>query len=368
MGNKRVAVEEIRNITRMLKEAVSKGNMPPHRIGIAKRVLDEKLELLKIKSLPLGSFFIDVPVEGKPYPNEHACRLKDPDDFERFARKNCFRRVANKCLDFIFGIKSNKAVVQAYRYKLSANWTAAAARAHCRRAGGKFEAASGEGKQDTGFETKFSGSPRNPFGSHCSFQFKGGISGYRKAWRLHFSQINGGALSAGASGPIRGTVRRVAMIAAAMKPACKVVESDGIGARTGAKSPLSGSYPEKPSDYGLTKWKKPSDENIDPPEKATQFTCSDLNIIKRAATAEIKRRIKDREKEGKEGAVSLEGSMVFDNLMNNLFDKAKKKFDCECIECGWKVKSTKHCRDLKCKKCGGEMRREDRPGPGKEED
>ena len=44
----------------------------------------------------------------------------------------------------------------------------------------------------------------------------------------------------------------------------------------------------------------------------------------------------------------------------------KQKFNCECIKCGYKIQSEKHCKDLKCEKCGGQMRRAERPGPGQE--
>ena len=147
-------------------------------------------------------------------------------------------------------------------------------------------------------EAKFVGSPRNPFGSHCSFRFKGGMDGYKAAWRCHFSKVGGGATTGAASGPIRGTVRRCAMIAAAMKPKCNLPSTESIGARTGPKSPLKCNFPSKPSDYGLSSWLNASDEGIDPPEKAMRFTCQDLALIKRAALAEIKRRAEDREKEG----------------------------------------------------------------------
>ena len=43
----------------------------------------------------------------------------------------------------------------------------------------------------------------------------------------------------------------------------------------------------------------------------------------------------------------------------------KEKFSCECIKCGHKVQSDKHCKDIKCSECGGEMRRAERPGPGR---
>jgi len=50
-------------------------------------------------------------------------------------------------------------------------------------------------------------------------------------------------------------------------------------------------------------------------------------------------------------------------------EKAKKeKFECECIDCGHKLKSEKHCKDIKCSECGGEMRRVERPGPGRSVD
>lgn len=43
-----------------------------------------------------------------------------------------------------------------------------------------------------------------------------------------------------------------------------------------------------------------------------------------------------------------------------------EKYKCECIKCGHKLESEKHCKDIKCPECGGEMRRVGRPGPGRE--
>jgi len=40
-------------------------------------------------------------------------------------------------------------------------------------------------------------------------------------------------------------------------------------------------------------------------------------------------------------------------------------FECECLKCGYKLKTNKHCIDTKCPRCGGEMRRVDRPGGGR---
>jgi len=38
---------------------------------------------------------------------------------------------------------------------------------------------------------------------------------------------------------------------------------------------------------------------------------------------------------------------------------------CACIKCGYQMVSESHCEDLKCPKCGGQMRREERPGIGR---
>ena len=44
------------------------------------------------------------------------------------------------------------------------------------------------------------------------------------------------------------------------------------------------------------------------------------------------------------------------------------QYECECIECGHTLKTDEHCKDLKCPKCGGQMRRKERPGPGQKSD
>ena len=43
----------------------------------------------------------------------------------------------------------------------------------------------------------------------------------------------------------------------------------------------------------------------------------------------------------------------------------QEKYNCECIECGYRIESEEHCADLSpCPKCGGTMRRVERPGQG----
>jgi ATP-dependent protease ClpP protease subunit len=82
-----------------------------------------------------------------PYPNEHACRLRDPGDFQ----PNSFRRMSRdhdgKRYDVIIGrLKGESATTeQAYRYPKTV-WTADAAHSHCEDHDGRFEAAT-EGDQ-----------------------------------------------------------------------------------------------------------------------------------------------------------------------------------------------------------------------------
>ena len=64
----------------------------------------------------------------------------------------------------------------------------------------------------------------------------------------------------------------------------------------------------------------------------------------------------DDEEEQIEEAIEGEDNMETENI---------KKFSCECIKCGHKMESDKHCKDILCSECGGEMRRAERPGPGR---
>lgn len=51
-----------------------------------------------------------------------------------------------------------------------------------------------------------------------------------------------------------------------------------------------------------------------------------------------------------------------------VLSKNLKSYKCECLECGYNIETEKHCNELICPKCGGEMRRAERPGVGKDTD
>jgi hypothetical protein len=75
-----------------------------------------------------------------PYPNEHACRLANPNDVKVVG--SITREHEGKPYRILVGKRAGKtgSEAQAYRYPKD-EWTAAAARAHCEKAGGSFEAA-----------------------------------------------------------------------------------------------------------------------------------------------------------------------------------------------------------------------------------
>ena len=79
----------------------------------------------------------------KPYPNEHACRLQDPDKFSEFRRGTHSHE--GKKYSVIFGKPKEGEgwEEQAYRYDKDI-WEATEARSHCKSHDGKFEAAKPE--------------------------------------------------------------------------------------------------------------------------------------------------------------------------------------------------------------------------------
>jgi HK97 family phage prohead protease len=81
----------------------------------------------------------------KPYPNEHACRLKNPDDFQDGTFRRMKREHEGKEYSVILGrLKGEDTMTeQAYRYDKKV-WSAKEAGAHCKSHDGSFEAASEE--------------------------------------------------------------------------------------------------------------------------------------------------------------------------------------------------------------------------------
>ena len=86
----------------------------------------------------------DMDTEEKPYPNEHACRMREPGDFEIF--RNREEVAAGKTIRVIYGQEkgTDEWDIQSYRMPTS-EWSEAEARGYCSDHDGiKFEPATGE--------------------------------------------------------------------------------------------------------------------------------------------------------------------------------------------------------------------------------
>ena len=86
-----------------------------------------------------------------PYPNEHACRLKSPSDFQPDSFRRVTRDHEGKEYSIIMGRLKGETTMteQTYRYDKT-KWTESEAKAHCKEHKGTFEPAlKGEGEAET---------------------------------------------------------------------------------------------------------------------------------------------------------------------------------------------------------------------------
>lgn len=85
------------------------------------------------------------PGETRPYEGEHACRLEDPDGYDRFRRENAFDEDDGRQIDAIWGVDESGdddvVDLQSLRYPVE-DWVESDARDHCTAEGGiEFEPA-----------------------------------------------------------------------------------------------------------------------------------------------------------------------------------------------------------------------------------
>lgn len=94
-------------------------------------------------------------VVSKPFPNQHACRLRNPDDFQDGSFRTTTRESDGKEYSIISGRLTGETTMteQAFRYDKDV-WTTSAARTHCNEHDGSFEAASE--KEETVSSSQFS--------------------------------------------------------------------------------------------------------------------------------------------------------------------------------------------------------------------
>ena len=101
-----------------------------------------------------------------------------------------------------------------------------------------------------------------------------------------------------------------------------------------------------------------------PPDKIKDLPKGAQEVWIKAYNAAYKQYDKDEEKANKVAWSAVEKSGYSKNKQGKWVKEAKEKYNCECLKCHHKLTSEKHCRDIKCPECGGEMRRVERPGAG----
>ena len=90
----------------------------------------------------------ELPDHSKPYPNFHACRMREPDEFDRF--RTAAETIDDKPVEVLYGRETETGdwAIASYRLPLD-DWTEAEARAFCTDHDGiKFEPATGEDDSD----------------------------------------------------------------------------------------------------------------------------------------------------------------------------------------------------------------------------
>jgi HK97 family phage prohead protease len=94
-----------------------------------------------------------LPDNSKPYPNFHACRIREPDEFDRF--RTASETVDDKPVEVLYGREKESGDWDIASYRLpSGEWTEAEARTFCEDHDGiKFEPATGEEDSDATDDT-----------------------------------------------------------------------------------------------------------------------------------------------------------------------------------------------------------------------
>ena len=153
----------------------------------------------------------------RPYPNEHAARLRDPDQYDRFRRSN---DRGGAGVDFIFGIKDETAELQAIRFKLS-RFTAAEARGWLKDNGYEpleFEPATNEKAMDA--ELQRAAADQLKVGDYVSWNSSGGTA----RGQIERVERDGSIDVPDSSFTVNGTPEDPAALIAVFRP-----ESDGEG-------------------------------------------------------------------------------------------------------------------------------------------
>lgn len=304
-----------------------------------------------------------------PYENEHACRLRDPGDFKDGSFRRTERKHEGKTYSVIMGkLKGQDAMTeQAYRYKKD-TWTAAQARDHCKDHDGSFEPAKDSKANEFGdierriiaFEqTELRVDDDRPM--LVGYAAKTGIFTDLGWFR---EKIAPGAFADVLGDDVRCLKNHDPnLILGRTTNQTLRIRENSVGLRYENDLPDTNTGRDVREEvrrrdisgcsFAFTiaedAWVRYDDDR--PPERT---------IVKLRRLYDVGPVTYPAYPDTTVAARSLE---IHRNTHSD-----EGKYECECIECGHTLKTDEHCKDIKCPKCGGQMRRKERPGPGQKSD
>lgn len=158
-GKLSLGVQRAREVLSLMKDGII-NEMSIGYNPIKEKMIDGVRHLQEIKLYDVSpvsfaanteAVVLGVKTEGKPFPNEHACRLRDPGDFDEDSFRRMTRTSDGKKYFVIMGKLEGEDTMteQAYRYDKEV-WEKDDAETHCGEHDGSFEAATGSSALDAG--------------------------------------------------------------------------------------------------------------------------------------------------------------------------------------------------------------------------
>jgi HK97 family phage prohead protease len=376
-----------------------------------------------------------------PYENEHACRLREPGDFEKDSFRRTSRKHKGKEYDVIMGkLKGDDSMTeQAYRYKKN-KWTASEAKSHCKEHDGKFEAAKDSKSEDIicqgcNKSLRYTDIPESGMGyiecPYCKnlidqtgkvlneknyksenmetrdispdigeLRIEGDdqpmLVGYATKYGNFYDlgwfkeRIKKGAFDDVLDSDVRCLKNHNPdLILGRTTNETLRLNSNSVGLRfendipdtttgrdireeirRGDITGCSFAFTVAEDDWKYFDDGRPSERTIVkiaqlfdvgpvvyPANPETSVVARDTTIAVRSLDAFKKKKEQEQRTDEPEERTETKDE-----------ENRKKEYECECIECKHTLKTKKHCKDVKCPECGGDMRRKERPGPGRSQE
>jgi HK97 family phage prohead protease len=320
-------------------------------------------------------------IEQRPYENEHACRLRNPDDFKDGSFRRTKRKHEGKEYSVIMGkLKGEDTMTeQAYRYNKE-TWTASSARSHCSSHDGTFEAAKSSKSDNQDIELRFLDFEETEIRVDDEKPILVGYAARTNSWTdLGFfkERIKPGAFEDVMDDDVRCLKNHDPnLILGRTTNNTLRLKENTIGLHFENDMPDTTTGKDTREEvrsklitgcsFAFTiaeeDWKYYEDNRTPERTIIKLKKLFDVGPVTYPAYPDTSVAARSLEKFRAGNKVEENKSETDEN------EEERKKYTCECIDCGHTEDTDKHCKDIKCPECGGDMRRKERPGPGRSEE